>query len=135
MHQTRPTPTPISPTTGGSAAVETILDERDRPPRGIVFGNDQMAIGGMAALRRHKLRVGADVAVTGFDDIASSRYSRPALTTARQPMRQIGEYAVHTVLTRWPSPNALARSRSCPSLSYPRSCGCPAPSGTQRRQP
>ena len=69
---------------------------RRTPPRAIVFGNDEMAIGGLAVLRRHKLRVPADVAVTGFDDIATGRHVRPALTTVRQPMRDIGEIAVRT---------------------------------------
>ena len=121
--------------TGGDSAVETILAARTRPPRGIVFGNDQMAIGGMAALRRQKLRVGADVAVTGFDDITSARYARPALTTARQPMRQIGEQAVHTVLTRLAQPARARQIRILPTaVVIRRSCGCPATGGTQRRQ-
>lgn len=121
--------------TGGGSAVEAILENRVDPPRAIVFGNDQMAIGGIAALRRHKLRVGVDVAVTGFDDIASARYSRPALTTARQPMRQIGEQAVHTVLTRLAEPERARHIQIIPTaVVIRRSCGCPATSGPQRRQ-
>ena len=76
---------------GGARALEELLERRSVPPRAVVFGNDEMAIGGLAVLRKHKLRVPGDVAITGFDDIAAGRHVRPALTTVRQPMRDIGE--------------------------------------------
>ncbi|PZP82659.1 MAG: LacI family transcriptional regulator [Stenotrophomonas maltophilia] len=39
-----------------------------------------------------------DLSIVGFDDLASSRYLTPPLTTIRQPMREIGERAVHLLL-------------------------------------
>ena len=39
-----------------------------------------------------------DLSIVGFDDLASSRYLTPPLTTIRQPMRQIGERAVNLLL-------------------------------------
>ena len=110
---------------GGHRAVERLLAGRRRPPRAIVFGNDEMAIGGLNALRRHKLRVPADVAVTGFDDIASARHVRPTLTTVRQPMRRLGEEAVRMLLERQRNPRQDRQGLVLPvSLQLRRSCGC-----------
>ncbi|MFC5317185.1 MULTISPECIES: LacI family DNA-binding transcriptional regulator [Brachybacterium] len=47
----------------------------------VVAGNDLMAIGALAALREHGLRVPEDVAVVGWDDVAEAAWTMPALTT------------------------------------------------------
>ena len=111
--------------TGGARAVEQLLEARRTPPRAIVFGNDEMVIGGIAELRRRKLRVPADVAVTGFDDIATGRHVRPSLTTVRQPMRDIGEIAVRALLARLVDPGAARVTAMLPTeLVVRASCGC-----------
>jgi LacI family transcriptional regulator len=110
---------------GGARAMAEILDGRDRPPQAVVFGNDEMAIGGLSVLRARKLRVPTDVAITGFDDIASARHIRPALTTVRQPMRQLGEEAVRMLLERMDKPEAGQQTLTLPTeLEIRRSCGC-----------
>lgn len=117
---------------GGARAVEELLAARQSPPRAIVFGNDEMAIGGLAVLRRHKLRVPADVAVTGFDDIATGRHVRPALTTVRQPMRDIGEIAVRTLLDRLADPEGRRVTAVLPTeLVVRASCGCSTRGGAK----
>lgn len=111
--------------TGGARAVEELLASRRTPPRAIVFGNDEMAIGGLGVLRRHRLRVPADVAVTGFDDIATGRHVRPSLTTVRQPIRDIGEIAVRTLLDRLADAAAPRVTAVLPTeLVVRASCGC-----------
>jgi LacI family transcriptional regulator len=116
--------------TGGARAVEELLAARRTPPRAIVFGNDEMAIGGLGVLRRHKLRVPGDVAVTGFDDIAAGRHTRPALTTVRQPMRDIGETAVRTLVQRLADRAAPRHTAVLPTeLVLRASCGCSARGG------
>src|ERR1019366_7260834 len=47
-----------------------------------------------------KLRVPDDVSVVGFDDIQSAAYQNPALTTVRQPLREMGRIAAETLLRR-----------------------------------
>jgi LacI family transcriptional regulator len=37
------------------------------------------------------------VAVTGWDDIMAARHARPALTTVRQPMRELGAWAAQAL--------------------------------------
>lgn len=110
---------------GGDRALREVLAQRRRPPRAVLFGNDEMAIGGLNVLREAKLRVPGDVAVSGFDDIASSRHVRPALTTVRQPMRQIGEEAVRALLDRLRDPDESRRALTLPTtVVIRRSCGC-----------
>jgi LacI family transcriptional regulator len=116
---------------GGARAVEELLAGRRTPPRAIVFGNDEMAIGGLGVLRRHKLRVPGDVAVTGFDDIATGRHVRPTLTTVRQPMRDIGETAVRTLLGRLADRDTDRHTAVLPTELVVRgSCGCSTRGGT-----
>jgi LacI family transcriptional regulator len=84
-----------------------------------------MAIGALTALRAARVRVPAEVAVTGFDDIAVARHVRPPLTTVRQPMRELGERSVRLLLDRLASPEAPRRSLILPTeLVQRRSCGC-----------
>ena len=58
----------------GQLAVREILTAPHRElPDAIVCGNDQMAIGAMRELQAAGIRVPADIAVAGFDDIRSGR--------------------------------------------------------------
>ncbi len=109
---------------GGARAVAKMLQDR-KVPDAIVCGNDEMAIGALSVLRKAKLRVPADVAVTGFDDIAAARHLRPTLTTVRQPMREVGEQAVRVLLERIALPEGRRRSLILPTEPrIRRSCGC-----------
>jgi DNA-binding LacI/PurR family transcriptional regulator len=60
--------------------------------------NDVSAIGAIRALREAGLRVPQDVSVVGFDDVQSAAYQNPALTTVRQPLREMGVLAASQVL-------------------------------------
>ena len=57
----------------------------------IVACNDLMALGAMSAIQELGLRIGSDIAVSGFDDIPAAEYSTPPLTTVRQPIYEIGQ--------------------------------------------
>jgi DNA-binding LacI/PurR family transcriptional regulator len=60
--------------------------------------NDISAIGAMGAFQEAGLRVPEDVSVVGFDDIAIASFSKPALTTVKQPLKRMGEIAASTLL-------------------------------------
>jgi LacI family transcriptional regulator len=62
--------------------------------------NDISAMGAIRALREAGLRVPQDVSVVGFDDIQAAAFQNPALTTVRQPLRQMGAIAAECVLSR-----------------------------------
>jgi LacI family transcriptional regulator len=109
---------------GGARAVRALLADR-RPPEALVCGNDEMAVGALSVLAKMRLRVPADVAVTGFDNLAVTAHLRPRLTTVAQPMREIGAEAVRTVLARSNDPEGQRRATVLPTeLVLRRSCGC-----------
>lgn len=117
---------------GGERAMRALLADREPPPRAVVCANDQMAIGAVTALRAAGLRVPADTALTGFDDIASTRYIRPTLTTVRQPMVELGARAVRVLLDRLEHPGQSNRSFVLPTqVVIRRSCGCRGRAGAR----
>lgn len=65
----------------------------------LVFAvSDVMAIGAMSAFRAAGLSLPEDIAVAGYDDIATSRDVTPALTTVAVPLEAVGEHAVRLAL-------------------------------------
>ena len=103
-------------------------------PDAIVCANDQMAIGLLRALARAGIRVPADVAVVGFDDIFPGSLCEPPLTTVYQPMRMLGERACARLMERIAAPDLPPAVELLPTeLVIRRSCGCPP--GTVIRQP
>ena len=70
----------------------------------LIAFNDVSAIGAIRALREAGRRVPEDVSVVGFDDIQSAAFQNPALTTVRQPLRQMGVIAAETLLRRINAP-------------------------------
>ncbi len=76
----------------GYAGATTLLD-LDEIPTAIFASNDAMAMGAMDAVRNRGLRVPEDISILGFDDVPQSAMVRPALTTVRQPLEQMGRVA------------------------------------------
>ncbi|HEV2275573.1 MAG TPA: LacI family DNA-binding transcriptional regulator [Acidobacteriaceae bacterium] len=68
--------------------------------------NDTAAIGAIRALHEAGLRVPDDVSVIGFDDIMSSSFGIPSLTTVRQPLREMGKAGAELLLKRINHPKA-----------------------------
>ncbi|MFE2931600.1 LacI family DNA-binding transcriptional regulator [Streptomyces sp. NPDC059278] len=109
----------------GARAAEALLDREGERPQGVLFANDQMAVGALRALERRGVRVPEDIAVTGFDGIPLSRIVRPPLTTVRQPIRQLGERAVELLVQRLGNSGSEPVSLMLPvSLIRRASCGC-----------
>jgi LacI family transcriptional regulator len=75
------------------------LLEARRRPTAIFAANDEMAYGVMQAADDLGLRIPDDVALVGFDDIASSAHMRPPLTTVRQPFYGMGQRSVSLLLS------------------------------------
>ncbi|RQO58446.1 transcriptional regulator [Paucibacter sp. KBW04] len=81
----------------GMLAVENLLSSR-QPFSAIFAANDQMAVGAALALHKRSLRVPDDVSLVGFDDMASSQFSLPPLTTVHQPNYELGQLAAQAML-------------------------------------
>jgi len=59
----------------------------------LVCACDSLALGALLAAEELGVRIPADIAITGWDDVMAAKYVRPALTTVCQPMRELGARA------------------------------------------
>ena len=109
----------------GIAAARTLLTRKSLP-EAVVCANDQMAIGLVHELQQRGVRIPADVAVTGFDDVHDSRVIDPPLTTVSQPIHELGRRAAHRLMARLASPALTPQAEVLPTqLVIRTSCGCP----------
>ena len=65
----------------------------ENPPTAIFATSDEIAFGILRAAQMLGLRVPKDVSIIGFDDVPQSVNYNPALTTIRQPLREMGAAA------------------------------------------
>lgn len=97
-------------------------------PTAIVCLSDMMALGVMNYVHDTGLRIGHDVAVTGFDDDPTSALWRPPLTTLRQPVDEIATCIVDLLLAQLENrpvatrqvllaPSLIVRASSDPAVS------------------
>ncbi|MFF8841275.1 LacI family DNA-binding transcriptional regulator [Streptomyces sp. NPDC015127] len=82
----------------GARAMAELLERRPDVD-GVFVANDLMASGALRTLRERGVRVPEDVAVVGFDDMASVvATTRPALTTVRQDIEGMGRLMVRLLM-------------------------------------
>jgi len=77
---------------GGQQATQQLL-ALAKPPTAIFAMNDRMAMGAIRAIHNTGLRVPDDIAVVGFDDIPAAVDFNPAITSAQQPSKEMGQAA------------------------------------------
>jgi LacI family transcriptional regulator len=82
---------------GGQAAIDALLEARVEFTA-VFAANDQTAYGAMLALYRRGLKVPQDVSLVGFDDLPSSAFSIPPLTTVHRSTDEIGEAAAEAMI-------------------------------------
>lgn len=83
----------------GYECMQQILALSERPTA-IFCCNDTMALGAMSAINQAGLSVPNDFSVIGYDDIHSSRYYSPPLTTVHQSKVRLGQMAIDLLLQR-----------------------------------
>ena len=74
--------------------VTDLIDRNEGKIDAICFANDMMCRGGYKAIESKGLRVGKDIAVTGYDDSEVAATLRPMLTTVRADASMLGYRAV-----------------------------------------
>lgn len=74
--------------------VSDLIDRNEGKIDAICFANDMMCRGGYKAIESKGLRVGKDIAVTGYDDSEVAATLRPMLTTVRADASKLGYRAV-----------------------------------------
>ena len=72
----------------------------DQGATALLCASDELALGAYGAARSRGLRIPEDIAITGWDDIQLARFVSPALTTVRQPMRELGAAAARLLFER-----------------------------------
>ncbi|UQX89072.1 LacI family transcriptional regulator [Jatrophihabitans telluris] len=96
---------------GGAQATVQLLRRRPRPTA-LVYGNDVMAIAGIAVAQQHQLRVPADLSIVGFDDITLAEHLHPPLSSVRTDPFGWGQAATRVLLE-------LIAGESPPDLELP----------------
>lgn len=87
---------------GHAAAIE-MLSRPDRPTA-IFASSDMAAFGVVRAAGDLAIAVPGGLSVVGFDDLPEAARATPALTTVRQPLREMGRVAVNQLLGRLDDP-------------------------------
>jgi DNA-binding LacI/PurR family transcriptional regulator/signal transduction histidine kinase len=108
----------------GADAIRVLVDERRRKFDAIVAANDHMALGALGALRARGLRIPADVAVVGFDDVEDARFASVPLATVRQPLWEQGRLAAQSVIRRLRGGTGVAGQVLAAEFVPRPSCGC-----------
>jgi LacI family transcriptional regulator len=83
----------------GEAAFAELL-EKYHGMNAVFASNDQMALGAFHLAHQRGLRIPEDLAFIGFDNLAEGAYFTPPLTTIEQPLEELGQLAVTTLLAQ-----------------------------------
>ncbi len=87
-----------------SEAVKTLVADAN-PPEGIVCYCDIVAFGVNFGLRHSDIKVGVDIAVTGFDDVLSCDTANPPLTSIHPFTDQLARLASDSLIQKLKDPS------------------------------
>jgi DNA-binding LacI/PurR family transcriptional regulator len=115
----------------GFAAACDLL--REIPDLSAVFAfNDAMAIGAMDAFKAGARRIPEEISVLGFGDWPEAAAAHPALTTVHQPTREMGRYAVSSLVRQITGLPLAQEQLDLPTMLVQRaSCALPLALSTQ----
>lgn len=77
---------------GGNEGMKKLLRNKRRPTA-VMTSNDVTAIGALGAIFEQGLKVPRDISLIGYDDIAMSAFTQPALTTVLLPRDEVARAA------------------------------------------
>lgn len=83
---------------GGYNMANKLVSQQTGLPDVIFCENDTIALGALKAFHDHNIKVPQDIALLGFNDLPTSEYSIPPLSTISIPMKQMGITAARTLL-------------------------------------
>lgn len=88
----------------GNMIAERLALRSDRPT-GIVALNDMLAMGLILGFQRCGLRVPEDVSVVGMDDLMTSAFISPGITSVRPPLSEMVRLMVSRIVSRLGNPD------------------------------
>ncbi|MBM6595202.1 LacI family DNA-binding transcriptional regulator [Microvirga pudoricolor] len=104
---------------GGYEATRALLAQPDRPTA-LLCATDSIAIGALQALKDMGLRPGRDVSVIGHDNISSSAFTDPPLSTMEIADAQVGRQLAEMLLARIGGGDPRDLQRILPVRQVPR---------------
>ena len=90
----------------------------------VFAGDDDAAVGVMAALKEHGYSIPEDICVAGFDDVKISAYLTPPLTTVAAPTETVGRIAAEQLFSIFDKQLPENVTLLSTELIIRRSCGC-----------
>jgi len=122
----------VSPTLdGGGVAADPLLASA---VTAAVAYNDLVALGVLRRLRTHGVDVPGDISLVGFDDIPTSDFVDPALTTVAGAKTQLGRAGIDLLMTLFQDrPQRGAARRILPTQLIVRASTAIAPRGAAAR--
>jgi LacI family transcriptional regulator len=98
------------------------------PPTAVIAGDDEIAVGVLAAAKALGIPVPEGLSVVGFDDTPQARWTNPRLTSVHQPLIGMGRMAVETVLAMADGVQPASRHLQLATSLTVRDSSGPAPS-------
>jgi DNA-binding LacI/PurR family transcriptional regulator len=92
----------------GFDATSRLLD-LPQPPQAIFAGNNLLTLGALKAVRARGLRIPADIALAGFDEMPWNALVEPGITVIEQPTYELGRTAAEVLLRRMENPTRPTR--------------------------
>ena len=111
----------------GYDGMRTLTTAHPRPTA-VFVANNLMTLGALRALHEMQVRIPADMALVGFDDMPWATSLNPPLTAVAQPDLEIGRSAAELLLARIANPERAVRHVVLDATLVVRaSCGWKAP--------
>lgn len=100
--------------------------ESEKEIDAVLAAGDKMALGAMRAISEKGLRIPQDISIAGFDNIETTNYVNPRLTTVNYPKEELGRQSVKMLLDCIKEKNACIGKRVIlPSEIVERDSICP----------
>jgi LacI family transcriptional regulator, galactose operon repressor len=115
----------------GRACAATLL-ERPAPPSAVFCANDHMAAGLMAGAHERGIDIPGTLSIAGFDDIPLASQVWPALTTIRQPLREMASRAAELLILRLRGRSTDPQGAALPATLVLRTSTGPVHTGAAR---
>ena len=78
----------------------------------VVFGTNYLGISGLQAINKLKLKIPKDLAIVSFDDHDLFRIHKPGITVVAQPIEEIAQTVIETLLRKLQNPQAQTKSKT-----------------------
>ena len=108
----------------GYNGMKKLISLKNRPTA-VFCMNDYVALGALRAVHESGLKCPKDISILGVDDIESTNYSTPRLTTIHTPMEELGTIASKVLIDRIEGGHLIPLKVTLPFTLIERESCCP----------